>query len=92
MANTRFDWNLTDIYLDFSSGLSIEARPEFQRMLDDARNNKLDIILTKSVSRFGRNTLDTIQTLRELKEHNVTVIFDQEDINTSGIYTRECFG
>lgn len=52
-------------------------------MLDDARNNKLDIILTKSISRFGRNALETLQTLRELKEYNVTVIFDQEKINTS---------
>ena len=83
MVNTRVNWKLVDIYLDFNSGSSIDESPEFQRMLDDAKNNKLDIILTKSVSRFGRNTLDTIQTLRQLKEYNVTVIFDQEHINTS---------
>ena len=83
MVNTRNDWILTDIYLDFSSGSSTQTRPEFKRMLDDARNNKLDIILTKSISRFGRNALETLQTLRELKECNVTVIFDQEKINTS---------
>ena len=83
MVNTRVNWNLVDIYLDFNSGSSIDERPEFQRMLNDAKNNKLDIILTKSVSRFGRNTLDTIQTLRQLKEYNVTVIFDQEHINIS---------
>ncbi len=46
-------------------------------MIEDARNKKLDIIMTKSISRFGRNTLDTIQTLRELKDLDVTVIFDQ---------------
>ena len=52
-------------------------------MIEDARNKKLDIIMTKSISRFGRNTLDTIQTLRELKDLDVTVIFDQEHLDTS---------
>ena len=51
--------------------------------IEDARNKKLDIIMTKSISRFGRNTLDTIQTLRELKDLDVTVIFDQEHLDTS---------
>lgn len=83
MLSKRYDWNFVDIYLDFKSGESADNRPGFSRMMEDARNKKLDIIITKSVSRFGRNTVDTIQALRELKELDVTVIFDQEHINTS---------
>lgn len=51
-------------------------------MLDDASNGKLDIVITKSISRFGRNTEDTLIGLRKLKEKNVQVIFDQENIDT----------
>lgn len=83
MVEKRQDWHLMDIYLDFKSGESAFNRPEFQRMLNDARNKKLDIILTKSISRFGRDTADTISALRELKAANVSVIFDQENINTA---------
>lgn len=83
MLNNRNDWRLVDAYLDFKSGKDIDHRLEFMRMIEDAKNKKLDIILTKSISRFGRDALDTIQTLRELKENDVTVIFDQEQINTS---------
>ncbi|MGM9937975.1 MAG: recombinase family protein [Candidatus Ornithomonoglobus sp.] len=60
MISERMDWKLVDIYLDFKSGEAAFNRPEFLRMLNDAKNKKLDIILTKSISRFGRNTEDTI--------------------------------
>ena len=83
MIQKRVDWRLVDIYLDFKSSETACNRPEFQRMLKDAKNKKLDIILTKSISRFGRDTPDTIAALRELKDANVSVIFDQENIKTS---------
>ena len=83
MVNERHDWNLVDIYLDFKSGESIRERPEFNRMLMDAEIGKIDIILTKSISRFGRNTEETISALRELKDRGVSVIFDQESIDTA---------
>mgnify|MGYP000376304682 CR=1 FL=1 len=80
LLSRRLDWRFVDIYLDFKSGESKNNRLGFKRMIEDARNKKLDIIMTKSISRFGRNTLDTIQTLRELKDLDVTVIFDQEHL------------
>ena len=83
MISERMDWKLVDIYLDFKSGEAAFNRPEFLRMLNNAKNKKLDIILTKSISRFGRNTEDTISALRELKDADVTVIFDEENIDTS---------
>lgn len=83
LLSRRLDWRFVDIYLDFKSGESKDNRLGFTRMIEDARNRKLDIIMTKSISRFGRNTEDTITTLRELKELDVTVIFDQEHIDTS---------
>lgn len=83
LLSQRLDWRFVDIYLDFKSGESKDNRLGFTRMIEDARNRKLDIIMTKSISRFGRNTEDTITTLRELKELDVTVIFDQEHIDTS---------
>ncbi|MGN0181200.1 MAG: recombinase family protein [Candidatus Ornithomonoglobus sp.] len=83
MISERMDWKLVDIYLDFKSGEAAFNRPEFLHMLNDAKNKKLDIILTKSISRFGRNTEDTISALRELKDADVTVIFDEENIDTS---------
>ena len=83
LLSRRLDWRFVDIYLDFKSGESKNNRLGFKRMIEDARNKKLDIIMTKSISRFGRNTLDTIQTLRELKDLDVTVIFDQEHLDTS---------
>lgn len=77
------DWILSDIYLDFKSGDSVSNRHEFQRMLQDAKDGKLDLILTKSISRFGRNVTDTLSALRELKALNVFVMFDKENINTA---------
>ena len=58
-------------------------REEFQRMLNDCRAGKLDIILTKSISRFGRNTVEALQALNELRSHRVEVIFEAEHLSTS---------
>lgn len=83
MVSKRTDWQLADIYIDIRSGERSDNRSEFQRMLDDCQNGKLDIILTKSISRFGRNTEDTLQALRLLKTYNVSIIFDLENLNTA---------
>lgn len=83
MVAKRYDWQLEDIYIDVKSGETTSQRTEFQRMLDDCQNGKLDIILTKSISRFGRNTEDTIKALRLLKAARVTVIFDAEKLDTA---------
>jgi DNA invertase Pin-like site-specific DNA recombinase len=60
MVSGKLGWQLTDIYLDVRSGTDAASRSEFQRMLRDCRANKLDIIFTKSISRFGRNTVEML--------------------------------
>ena len=52
------------------------------RMIQDALDNKFDMILTKSISRFARNTVDTLKYVRILKERNIAVLFEEENINT----------
>lgn len=63
--------------------LKQKSRDDFLRMINDCMNGKIDIILTKSISRFSRNLVDTIQYVRMLKSKGVTVIFEKENINTS---------
>lgn len=80
------EYELVDIYADMGiSGTKSVIRPEFQRMLDDARCGKLDRVVCKSISRFARNTKDCLTALRELKRLNVTVFFEKENIDTARI-------
>ena len=68
---------LVGIYADEGiSGTSLDKRTEFQRMINDCRAGKIDRIVTKSVSRFARNTKDCLEALRELKALGVTVAFE----------------
>ena len=73
---------LVDIYADIGSGTSSIYRSEFLRLLDDCRQHKIDRIVTKSLSRFARNTKECLETLRELKKLNITVLFENEGIDT----------
>lgn len=76
-------WEFVDIYADEGiSGTQVKNRIEFQRMIEDARNKKLDLILTKEISRFARNTLDSIEYTRMLKKWGIGVIFINDNINT----------
>lgn len=76
-------WTLVQIYADEGlSGTSTRKREAFNRMISDARAGKLDLILTKEVSRFARNTLDTLEYTRELRKLGVGVIFLLDNINT----------
>ncbi len=77
-------WELADIYADEGiTGTSLEKRDEFKRMLVDCRAGKINRVLVKSVSRFARNTLELIETTRELKERGVVVVFEEQGIDTS---------
>ncbi|MEF2795393.1 MAG: recombinase family protein [Hydrogeniiclostridium sp.] len=77
------DWEFAGLYADEAvSGTTTASRNDFQRLLEDCRNGKIDRILVKSISRFARNTLDCIQTVRELKSLGVTVLFEKEGIDT----------
>lgn len=80
---SKDDWELVDNYADEAiSGTQVYKRTDFQRMINDALNGKIDMIITKSISRFARNTLDTLKYVRMLKEKNVAVLFEKENINT----------
>lgn len=76
-------WTLCDIYLDFRSGSTITGRTEFMRLMDDAANRKFDIVLCKSISRFGRNVTEALQTIKELHKSGVHVIFEQENLDSN---------
>jgi DNA invertase Pin-like site-specific DNA recombinase len=76
-------WEFVNVYADFGiSGTQTKKRTEFQRMIKDAKSGLIDMIITKSISRFARNTIDTLEHVRELKELGVAVTFEKENINT----------
>lgn len=86
LINGNEEWEFVDIYADEGlTGTRADKREDFQRMLKDCRKGKIDRILTKSISRFSRNTKDCLQTLRELKLLGVEVEFEKEQINTGKI-------
>ena len=76
-------WLLADVYMDISTSKTGSSRKEFNRMLDDCTSHKLDIIFTKSISRFGRDTVETIEALGKLKSAGVRIIFEQEELDTA---------
>ena len=79
-------WEMADIYADEGiTGVSIEKRTDFKRMLDDCKKGKIDRIITKSTSRFARNTIDTLNTVRELKSLGVTIYFEKENLDTENL-------
>lgn len=83
LVESNPEWELIDIYADEAiSGTQINKRISFQRMISDAVNGKIEMIITKSISRFARNTLDTLKYVRLLKEKNVAIFFEKENINT----------
>lgn len=80
------NWTLVDLYADAGiSGTSAEKRPDFQRLLSDCRKGRIDKVLVKSISRFARNTMDCLKTIRELKAIGVGVCFEEQNIDTSNM-------
>lgn len=76
------NWQLVGIYSDNGiSGTTIN-RPEFQRMLQDCRDGKIDLVVTKSITRFARNTVILLGTIRELKRLGVDTYFEKEDMHS----------
>ena len=77
------EWEYAGVYVDAGiTGTSVTARPEFQRMVADCEAGKINIVLTKSISRFARNTVDLLSTVRHLKELGVEVRFEKEKISS----------
>ncbi len=88
MVARQPNWQLVDIYADEGiTGTDMEKRDDFKRMLTDCRKGRIDKILTKSVSRFARNTRDCLVTLRELAGQGVSVQFEKENIDTGALTT-----
>ena len=76
-------WNFVGIYADPGiTGTKADARPDFMRMINDCREGKIDRILVKSLSRFARNTIDALMYIRELREKNIGITFESENIDT----------
>ena len=83
LIDFRLDWTFAGIYVDNGiSGTQTNHREGFNRMIQDALAGKIDLIITKSISRFARNTVDSISAIRLLKEHGVEIFFEKENIWT----------
>lgn len=74
---------LVDVYGDHGiSGLSMKKRPEFQRMMQDCLDDKVDLVMTKSISRFARNLADCVNCVRQLRGKGIPVLFEKEGLNS----------
>lgn len=83
LINSRPDWEFVGIYADQGiTGTKASSRKEFMRMIDDCRSGKINRILVKSISRFARNTVDSLMYIREFKELGISVFFESEQIDT----------
>ena len=77
------EWQMVEVYADDGiSGTNTAKRDEFNRMIADCEAGKIDMVITKSISRFSRNTLDCLKYTRKLKALNIAVFFEKENINT----------
>ena len=76
-------WELVGVYSDNAISGTTLNRPEFQRMLEDCRAGKIDLVLTKSITRFARNTVDLLRTTRELKDLGIDCYFEKENMHSN---------
>lgn len=83
LVSTMPQWLLSDVYMDIATSKTGSSRKEFNRMIEDCKSHKLNIILTKSISRFGRDTVEILDALNQLKQFGVRVIFEQEELDTA---------
>lgn len=83
MIARRKDWTMVGIYADEGiSGTRADKRPEFNKMIKDCLAGKIDYIITKSVSRFARNTVECLEFVRMLKARNIGILFEEQNIDT----------
>lgn len=83
LTSANPSWLLVDIYIDIASSKPGSSRKEFTRMLKDCQSRDLQIIIIKSISRFGRDTVEILDALNQLKVLGVRVIFEQEVLDTA---------
>ncbi|WP_256381693.1 recombinase family protein [Sporosarcina sp. HYO08] len=77
------NWLLVDTYIDIASGKAKSNRKSFQRLIKDCESKDLEIVITKNISRFGRDTVEVLEGLNKLRELGVRVIFEQEGLDTA---------
>ena len=83
LIKSKPEWSLAGIYADEAiTGTQVKKREDFRRLINDCMNGDVDMVITKSISRFARNTLDTLKYVRMLKDKGVAVFFEEENINT----------
>lgn len=82
IVEEKSDWMLYKIYKDIGSGIRKKGRNGYIEMMHDAKKHRFDIILVKSLSRFGRDTLEALSTIKSLKKMNVALLSEVEQINT----------
>ena len=83
--NSNPEWVFAGIYADDGKSATMtRKRNDFQAMIDDCMAGKIDMVITKSISRFARNTVDSLTHIRKLKAKNIAVYFEKENINTLG--------
>ncbi|EAC4040239.1 recombinase family protein [Listeria monocytogenes] len=86
LIETNEEWQLVDIYSDEGiTGTKKDRRPELLRLMSDCEKGKIDFILTKSISRFARNTIDCLELVRKLMDLDVHIYFEKENINTNSM-------
>ena len=83
LINRKKEWSLVGIFANEGiSGTQTKKRTEFNRMIRMCKNKKIDLVITKSISRFARNTVDCLEYVRQLKDLGIGVIFEKENLNT----------
>ena len=82
MIQAKPDWEFVGVYADEAETGTRDTRPEFQRLISDCCQGKIDMVITKTISRFARNTITLLETVRSLKKHGVDVYFQEQNIHS----------
>lgn len=82
MIQAKPDWEFVAVYADEAETGTRDTRPEFQRLISDCCQGKIDMVITKTISRFARNTITLLETVRSLKKHGVDVYFQEQNIHS----------
>ncbi len=85
LAAAHRTWFVADIFIDVATSKTGSSRQEFNRMIDECEKGNLDIVLTKSISRFGRDTVETLEAIRRIKNAGKRIIFERDKIDTTTI-------
>lgn len=83
LIKSNKEWEMAGVYADKAiTGTKVDKRENFQRLIEDCLDGKIDMVIAKSIPRFARNTLDTLKYVRMLKERNIDVYFEVEKIHS----------